>query len=167
MYFKEYASVRFGGAAPEGEAPRGEADLFSIAVLSPFFVTAVSQPEGYDFANDKLFHEMCAVMKPYFVDGDYYLLTDEMRINISSWTVRQFHSPAHNSGVVQCVRNEKNEEAFFIAKPKGIRPERTYAITDLKTKAKQTLTGEAILKDGIRVELPPRSATVLHYVSEK
>ena len=162
MYFKEYASTQFGGQAANAGNIR-EADLFSIAVLSPFFVTAVSQPEGYDFANDKLLNEMCAVMKPYFVDGDYYLLTDAMRINISSWTVRQFHSPVSNSGVVQCIRNEKNEEAVFMLKPKGIRPDLTYSITDLKTKAKQTRTGEAIVKDGIRIELAPRSATVLHY----
>ena len=152
MYFKEYASFN-----------DKEADPFSIAVLSPFFVTAVSHPDDYDFANDKLFHEIWAVMKPYFVDGDYYLLTDEMKINAASWTVRQFHSPARDSGVVQCVRNEQNEDAVFVAVPKGIRPERTYTVTDLKTKAKQTLTGEAILRDGIRVELPPRTATVLHY----
>ena len=162
MYFKEYGATNFGGVTPAGAACH-EADAFCIAVLSPFFVTAVSQPADYDFTNDKLFHKIWTVMKPYFVDGDYYLLTDEMKINVSSWTVRQFHSPAHNSGVLHGVRNEKNEEAFFIAKPKGIRPEMTYAVTDVKTNAKQTLTGEAILKDGIRVELAPRSATVLHY----
>ena len=161
MYFKEYASTQFGGVTPQ-EAVRKEADLFSIAVLSPFFVTAVSQPENYDFTNDKLLNEMCAVMKPYFVDGDYYLLSTDA-FNAASWSVRQFHSPVQNSGVVQCVRNEKNEEGVFIVKPKGIRPDLTYSITDLKTKAKQTLTGEEISRIGIRVELPPRAATVLHY----
>ena len=138
--------------------------MFCIAVLSPFFTTAVSQPDDYDFSNDKLFHKIWAVMKPYFVDGDYYLLSDEMNINISSWSVRQFHSPVYNSGVVQCVRNEKNGDAVFTVVPKGICPYLTYAITDLKTNEKQVLSGNIILRDGIRVELSPRSATVLHYV---
>ena len=153
MYFKEYAA-----------ANDREADLFSITVLSPFFVTGVSHPEQYDFANDKLFHEIWNVMKPYFVQGDYYLLSSDA-FNISSWSVRQFHSPVYNSGVVQCVRNEKNEDPFFAAIPKGICPELTYTVTDLKAKATQTLTGEAILKDGIRIEMPPRTATVLHYAT--
>ena len=155
MYFKEYAACN-----------NQEADLFSIAVLSPFFVTAVSHPEAYDFANDKLMNRICLAMKPYFIDGDYYLLCDGA-FNAASWSVRQFHCPARGSGVVQCVRNEKNEEAAFRVKPKGIRPGLTYAITDLKTNARQTLTGEAILRDGIPLELPPRAATVLHYEAKE
>ena len=151
MYFKEYAAYN-----------NKEADLFSITVLAPFFVTAVSHPDDYNFANDTLMNEMCAVMKPYLVDGDYHLLTKDT-FNDSVWTVRQFHSPAHNSGVLQCTRNEKNQEASFAAVPKGICPDKNYSVTDLKTKAKQTLTGEAILRDGIRIELPARAATVLHY----
>ncbi|MCL1920970.1 MAG: alpha-galactosidase [Kiritimatiellaeota bacterium] len=151
MYFKEW---------PTGNGKEG--DLFSITVFSPFFQLGICQPEGYDYANDKLMMDMCVAMKPYFVDGDYHLLSTDA-FNDSSWTVRQFHLPSHNSGVIQCIRNEKNEDAAFTAKPKGIIAGKTYSVTDLKTNAKQTLTGEAILRDGIRVEQPPRAATVLHY----
>jgi hypothetical protein len=81
-----------------------------------------------------------------------YRLTDESPA-MDVWTVRQFHWPDRQSGVVLALRRIDNRESTKTIRLRGLDPDARYEVTDLGSKAPAIATGRALLDQGLTIEI--------------
>ena len=72
-------------------------------------------------------------LSPLLVDGDYYLLTQEVTPDVDGdriWWVAQYHDPVHNRGFVKVVRSPGCQQSSIQVRLKGVTPGRRYELVD-------------------------------------
>jgi alpha-galactosidase len=95
--------------------------------------------------------------------GDYYPLTP-YSLDPSLWIAWQFDLPEKGEGMVQVFRRDKSvyESARF--KLKGLDPDARYAVTDLDSGERKTVSGRELIEKGLPVAVTDQPGdTVLIY----
>ena len=72
-------------------------------------------------------------LSPLGVDGDYYLLTQEVTPDVDGdriWWVAQYHDPVRNRGFVKVVRSSGCQQPSVQVRLKGVTPGRRYELVD-------------------------------------
>lgn len=137
-------------------------DFAATASMAPMTLLPLCFPA--DFATDSMLAiaERWSQLRPFFVDGDYYLLSEEL-FGDDRWLARQFHDSAWQAGAVILLRNEHASDASFQLRLRGLDPDRDYVLSDLRDGRQHSASGRRFSKEGMAIALPQRGATVLHY----
>ena len=93
--------------------------------------------------------------------GDYYPLTP-YSLDKNAWIAWQFDLPESGEGSVVAFRRDDCNEDTLVVKLAGLDPKAKYTLTNTDTKTPETMTGKALMTDGLRVTIStkPGSAVV-------
>lgn len=95
--------------------------------------------------------------------GDYYPLTS-YTTSKDAWMAWQFHQPENGKGMVQAFRRPECVYPTASLLLRGLEPAASYRITDIDTASVQTLSGKALMEEGLAVTVTKRpGAAVLLY----
>jgi len=90
-----------------------------------------------------------------FYFGDYYPLTPYTN-SASAWMAWQFHRPEADDGMIQAFRRPDciNHSATFPLH--ALDANAQYLVADLNAESPQTLTGQDLMQDGLRIDIPDK-----------
>lgn len=101
-------------------------------------------------------------LRPRICEGRVYHLTPQPTRDGNSWCAMEYASPDGSEAVLFAFR-EQAQESECHALLRGLRPEATYRVTDMRTDEMRTYTGASLLTDGLTVSLgQPDSVRILH-----
>ncbi|MGC8638567.1 MAG: alpha-galactosidase [Isosphaeraceae bacterium] len=92
--------------------------------------------------------------------GDYYPLTP-YSLSEKNWIAWQFDRPEKGTGMVQAFRRAQSDQTSRRLKLKGLEPSAHYELIDLDRERPTTATGESLMNEGLKVELPNRMQSLL------
>ncbi|MCM1021035.1 MAG: alpha-galactosidase [Muribaculum sp.] len=96
--------------------------------------------------------------------GNYYALTP-YSIATDCWVGWMFYRPESSTGFIQAFRRKNAENSTQTLVLKGLDPKVDYTITNLDNGSTTTMTGRALMTDGITVTLPqPESSALLRII---
>jgi len=102
--------------------------------------------------------------RPYWL-GDFYPLT-EASYSPDAWLAFQLHRSDLNEGIILAFRREKCASSSLQVSPRGLHPDRNYALTlsdESRNRTNRQLTGAEILK-GLSLDIPnPRESLLVTY----
>ena len=160
-YFKEF-TLAWDIGGPSRFDHRVDSYSFHCGLAPMLFATLDIRRDDYDFA---LASQMIAIWRRaagLLLYGDYYPHTPFHR-SAAEWVVRQFDSPETGRGLVQAIRLPEAPAEQLTIFPKGIRAGASYAFERAETGETRALTGEALLRLGLTIALPPRSGALWFY----
>jgi alpha-galactosidase len=82
-------------------------------------------------------------------------------VESSDWFGMEFTSPDQQKGWATIIRLSKSTSENYLFKPKGLDGRRKYSVTFDNTAKTQLIDGEALMRDGLSIRLPPDSASEL------
>jgi alpha-galactosidase len=93
--------------------------------------------------------------------GDYYPLTP-FDASHSAWMAWQFDNRANHEGFVQVFRRPESQESSRTLKLQGLEPASRYGVRNADTGTTETMTGQQLMQQGLKVELKanPESALI-------
>jgi alpha-galactosidase len=95
-----------------------------------------------------------------FYYGDYYPLTSHS-VDPRDWLAWQYHRPEQNAGIVQVFRRSESPYVAARFPLRGLDPAATYRLTNLDDSSVLELSGEALLRGGLPVNLEERSSAAI------
>ena len=98
--------------------------------------------------------------------GDYYPLTGYSQKS-DVWMAWQFNCPETGEGMIQVFRRENCVETKACYKLSGLEPKALYTITDLDTGEVRELTGQALMENGLTVEIKAKPAALVFVYARK
>ena len=126
------------------------------------FATLEIRRNDYDFALARKLIATWRKAAGLLLHGDYYPLTPFHR-SPERWVARQFDAPEAGRGLVQAIRppdSPQERRTFFT---KAIEPEAEYRFEDSATGEIRQTDGQALIRDGFTIALPPRSGAIWFY----
>jgi len=124
---------------------------FGMGALTP--ANAAMQKKAYD--------EFRRIAPRFF--GDYYPLTP-YSLAPDQWLAWQFNRPEQGDGVVQAFRRAQCADGTRTFVLQGLDAAARYEVSDIDSPDRQVLSGEALMRDGVRVGLKasPGAAVILY-----
>lgn len=92
-----------------------------------------------------------------FFTGDFYPLLD-FSLSEDHWAAWQFHRPDLGAGAVLAFRRSQSPFREATLRLRGLDAAATYAFQDIDTKEVIRMSGKACQEQGLRVEIPDKSA---------
>jgi hypothetical protein len=127
---------------------------------------------GYDLRRNDLdtarlrtLTEQWRSIVPLFA-GDFYLLTP-YSIDENQWYAWQFLATDGKQGCVQIFRRSACDDSARSFKLKALDPAAEYQVRDLDTATPTTLTGKALMDQGIPITLPSKPAAAVFVYLQK
>jgi alpha-galactosidase len=135
---------------------------FHCGMAPMLFMTLDIRRDDYDFA---LARRMIAIWRRaagLILHGDYYALTPFHK-SADQWVARQFDRPEAGLGFVQAIRMPACRQETLTLQLKGIRSAAAYVFANPETGERRNVAGEALMRDGFTLALPPRSGGIWFY----
>jgi alpha-galactosidase len=128
--------------------------------LRTFYMAGFGGPGTSE--NVRRAYRECAQIAPMIM-ADYYPLTPYSR-DADRWIGWQFNRPEQGDGAVQAFRRPKCAEPAITLKLRGLDPAATYEVTDFDGAPARTLTGKALMTEGlpVRIESAPGAALLTY-----
>ena len=96
---------------------------------------------------------------PYYY-GDFYPLTP-YTVAEEDWMAWQLHRPTEDDGLVQAFRRGQNETPVHMFRLRGLDPSAQYVVENLDGGTSLTMTGAALMKQGLPVEIGSRPGAAM------
>ena len=120
------------------------------------------RPDDADFSEAAALVRQWREIAPYYA-GDFHRLSP-YAVDGSGIMAWQFNRPEHGDGMVQAFRQDACIYRALDLRLQGLDPDASYRCRDVDTGREETLSGRALMRDGIPLELArPETAVILTY----
>ena len=114
----------------------------------------------------RLFKQLKEIGPNYL--GDFYPLT-EYTPAMDAWMAWQYDRPETGIGMVQAFRRDGNTDTMHTYRLHGLDPIAQYLVTDVDSFTPVTISGKALLEDGLIITIPqaPGAAVITYHRLQK
>jgi alpha-galactosidase len=125
----------------------------------------ISNHQGFPFAEVKRTIEQYRSIQKYFY-GDYYPLTEYTQAS-DAWIAYQLDLPEGGDGIVVVIKRPASNFTEAALPLKALSSQAAYALANLDTGEKSTLTGRELAAKGLEVKLMQRPDSALFHYRRK
>ncbi len=131
--------------------------------MAPLFSTALDiRRDDYDYALAMRMIDIWRRASELLLYGDYYPLTAFHR-SAEKWVAWQFDSPETGYGLIQGIRLPACPEETITVRPRGICGTSAYVLENSETGETEEKPGSTLIRHGLTLALPKRSAAIWFY----